>query len=94
MYLLFRRFLAKVPFLHFDPINAFELPDWFQVKAFVPDLLCFLFGHCVNGINDLPALVVLSFIKQLRFRDFSGLCENRSKIPAPEFSVSKRTMYR
>ncbi|WP_243441052.1 hypothetical protein [Faecalibacterium prausnitzii] len=74
MYLLFRRFLAKVPFLHFDPINAFELPDWFQVKAFVPDLLCFPFGHCVNGINDLPALVVLSFMKQLRFRDFSGLC--------------------
>ena len=66
--------MAKVPFLHFDPINAFELPDWFQVKAFVPDLLCFLFGHCVNGINDLSALVVLSFMKQLRFRDFSGLC--------------------
>lgn len=94
MHLLFRRLLTEISLFHLDSVNAFELPDRFQVQAFVPNLLRFLFSHRVNGINDLVALVLFPLIKQLRFRDFPGLCQNRSEIPPPELSISECTMHR
>ena len=94
MHLLFRRLLAEISLFHLDSVNAFELPHRFQIQAFISNLLRFLFGYRVDGINDFAASVLFPLVKQFWFRDFPGLCQDRSEIPAPELSVSECTMHR
>lgn len=94
MHLLFRRFLAEVSLFHLDAVYPFELPDRFQIQSSIPNLLCFLFGYCVDCINDLIAPLLFPFPVQFRLRDFSGLHQHRVEIPPPELAISKRTMHR